>query len=50
MAGRLSGLVQYEWPDNFDREDLLNRALEQSRELHSLINAAYFDYPVAGAT
>ena len=50
MAGRLSGLVQYEWPDNFDREDLLNRALEQSRELHSLINAAYFDYPVARAT
>ena len=50
MAGRLSGLVQYEWPDNLDREDLLNRALEQSRELHSLINAAYFDYPVASAT
>lgn len=50
MAGRLSALVQYEWPDNLDREDLLNRALEQSRELHSLINSAYFDYPVAGVT
>ena len=49
-AGRLSALVQYEWPDNLDREDLLNRALEQSRELHSLINSAYFDYPVAGAS
>ena len=49
LAGRLSGLVQYEWPDNPDREDLLNRALEQSRELHFLINAAYFDYPIVGA-
>ena len=46
MAGRLSALVQYEWPDNLDREDLLNRALEHSRELHHLINAAYFDYPI----
>ena len=50
MAGRLSAMVQYEWPDNYDREDLLNRALEQSRELHSLINSAYFDYPVSGAS
>ena len=49
MAGRLSALVQYEWPDNYDREDLLNRALEDSRELHFLINAAYFDYPVSVA-
>ena len=49
MSGRLSALVQYEWPDNSDREDLLNRALEHSRELHFLINAAYFDYSVVGA-
>ena len=48
MAGRLRAMVQYEWPDSEDRENLLDRALEQSRELHFLIAAAYFDYPVSG--
>ena len=50
MAGRLKAMVQYEWPDSEDREELLDRALEQSRELHSLVNAAYFDYPIMGVT
>ncbi len=48
MAGRLSAMVRYEWPDSEDPEELLDRALDQSRKLHYLVNAAYFDYPVFG--
>ena len=50
MVGRLNALVQYHWPDSEDREELLSHALEQSRELHLLVTAAYFDYPVVGVT
>ncbi len=48
MAGRLRAMVQYEWPDSENREELLERALNESRQLHSLINAAYFEYPISG--
>ncbi len=50
MAGRLGALVQYEWQDNQDREEMLDRALDQSREFHYLVTAAYFDYPVVGVS
>ena len=48
MAGRLRAMVQYEWPDSEKREELLERALTESSQLHNLISAAYFEYPIPG--
>ncbi len=45
-AGRLLATLQYDWPDNGDREALLRQALDQCGKLHYLIAEAYFDYPV----
>ena len=46
LAGRLSALIHYDWPDCRDRESLLRQVREHSRELHHLVTAAYFEYPV----
>lgn len=46
MSGRLTALINYEWPDRQDREEVLREVIEYSGELHYLITAAYFDYPV----
>ena len=46
IAGRLAAAILYDWPDSRDKEALLQRALEQSLELHALITVAFFDYPV----
>ncbi len=44
LAGRLRSLVSYEWPDAEDKPRLLLRIADLSRQLHSLVNAVYFDY------
>ena len=46
LAGRLGALVHYEWPDTEGRRKLLKRVREYCRDLHSLINSAYFEYAV----
>ena len=46
LAGRLSALVRYEWPDRDDHEALLAQAAALCRKLHGLVTAAYIDYSV----
>ena len=46
LSGRLTSLINNEWPDREDREDLLREFDEYCGELHHLITAAYFEYPV----
>ena len=46
LTGRLSSLINNEWPDRDDREDLLREFDEYCGELHHLITAAYFEYPI----
>ncbi len=46
LTGRLSSLINHEWPDREDRTDLLREVAELCGELHFLITAAYFEYPV----
>ena len=48
LAGRLGSLIHHDWPDREDREELLLRVSEYSRELHDLVTATYFDYQVGG--
>ncbi len=46
LAGRMAALIHYDWPDREDRYDLLLQMRDYCRELHHLVTAAYFDYPV----
>ena len=46
LAGRMAALIHYDWPDSKNRRELLCQVREYSRELHHLIAAAYFEYPV----
>ena len=46
LTGRLSSLINNEWPDREDHEDLLREVSEFCGELHFLVTAAYFEYPV----
>ena len=49
LAGRMGDLVHYDWPDRAapeDREACLQQLSDYCRELHNLVTAAYFDYPV----
>ena len=46
LAGRMGALIHYDWPDREDRPELLRQVLQYSRELHHLLAAAYFDYPI----
>ena len=48
LAGRMAALIHYEWPDSEDRHELLRQVLEHCRELHHLVTATYFEYPVEG--
>ena len=50
LARRLTALVHDEWPRREDREELLREALEHCLTLHQLVNATYFEYPVAELT
>ena len=44
LAGRLSGLVHYEWPDREDREALLKQVNQYSEDFHDLVTEIYFNY------
>ena len=46
LSGRLAAMINYEWPDSEAREDLLREFDEYCGELHFLVTAAYFEYPV----
>ena len=46
LAGRMSALIQYDWPDREDRLELLRQVREYCRELHYLVTTAFFEYPV----
>ena len=47
LAGRASATLHYEWPDSDNREGVLELVAALCLELHNLITATYFDYPVA---
>ena len=44
LAGRLSALIHYEWPDREDHEAFLWQVREYCREFHNLVDSTYFDY------
>ena len=44
LAGRLSALVHYDWPDASDRAELLRRINDHCRQLHNRVTATYFNY------
>ena len=46
LTGRLSSIVNNEWPDREDHAEMLGEVSELSAELHFLVTAAYFEYPV----
>ncbi len=46
LTGRLSSFINNEWPDHEDRITLIREVDEYAKELHFLITAAYFEYPV----
>ena len=46
LAGRLSALIYYEWPDREDREVLLRQVSEHCRRLHEFVTATYFEYSI----
>ena len=46
LTGRLSSLLNNEWPDHQDRIPMLREIDEYMGELHFLITAAYFEYPI----
>ena len=46
LTGRLSSLINNEWPDREDRVEILREVSEYASEFHFLVTAAYFEYPV----
>ena len=46
LSGRLAAMINYDWPDREDREELLQEFDEYCGELNFLITAAYFEYPI----
>ena len=46
LAGRMAALIHYDWPDREDRRELLGQIRDYCRDLHHLVTAAYFDYPI----
>ncbi len=46
LTGRLTGLINFDWPDRDERIPLLREVNEYCGELHHLVTAAYFEYPV----
>ncbi len=47
LAGRSSALLRFDWPDETDRLDLLNRVVNYSRQLHDDLTSIYFNYPIS---
>ena len=48
LLGRIGAMVHDYWPDRGDHEEFLRQVNEYCQELHHLVTAAYFDYPVEG--
>ena len=48
LVSRIAAMVHDYWPDREDHEAFLRQVNDSSRELHHLVTAAYFDYPVEG--
>ena len=46
LVSRIGARVHDFWPDREDHGDFLRHMDESCRELHNLVTAAYFDYPV----
>ena len=46
LAGRLSALLRYDWPDRVESTQMLRQARQYSRELHAMVNETYFEYPL----
>ena len=46
LTGRLSSVLNNEWPDHENHIALLREVNEYLSELHFLVTAAYFEYPV----
>ena len=44
LAGRLSSMLHYEWPDQQDKRAMLTRVNALCREFHQLLNDTYFEY------
>ena len=44
LAGRLSALLRYDWPDRDDRAEVITQVLTYARQLHVLLSETYFDY------
>ena len=49
LAGRISALVKYEWHGRHNPEPLLDEVNRHCRDLHDLVSATYFDYPIQDA-
>ena len=47
LAGRLTSMVHFDWPDASDRQRVLRRLESYCYDLHSLVSSAYFDYATA---
>ena len=46
LAGRLAALIDYEWADRYDHEQVLLQARDDTRKLHHLVTEAYVDYVI----
>lgn len=44
LAGRLSSMIHYDWPDSQDKRAMLARADELCRDLHRRVSDTYFEY------
>ena len=46
VAGRITMLLRYEWPDSDEPEQLIETVYEHALHLHNCIIDAYIDYPL----
>ena len=49
LAGRLASMINNDWPDSEDKVEVLREVDEYAGELHLLVTAAYFEYPIQEA-
>ncbi len=46
LAGRLRARIAFDWPDSRDQLSLIDGVGQGSRDLHDLVNSAWFEYPI----
>ena len=49
LAGRIGGVIHYQWPDHDDCHALLEQVRAHCYELHDRVEAGYFDYAIEDA-